>query len=272
MYREYYGLKVKPFQKTPDPNFLYLSRAHEEALERLRYTVEEKEMMLLTGDIGCGKTTLTRALIDSLDEKHRIVLVINPRLTPYQFLRLTAKRFGIDVDSEKISKDGLLEAIHGRIYRDYEEGITPVIIIDEAQLIPWRETFEEIRLLTNYQLDDTNLMSLILVGQSEFRKKINLKALEPLRQRIGIFYHIGSLAPDEIKNYVQFRLQKAGRPDLLFTRRALRAIHGYSGGMPRLINSIANLALMEGYGQGQDLVDEPQIEAASRELGLHRFN
>jgi type II secretory pathway predicted ATPase ExeA len=272
MYREYYGLKAKPFQKTPDPNFLYLSRADEEALERLRYAVEEKEIMLLTGDIGCGKTTLTRALIDSLDEKHRIVLVINPRLTPYQFLRVTAKRFDIDVDSEKISKDGLLEAIHGRISRDYEEGITPVIIIDEAQLIPWRETFEEIRLLTNYQLDDTNLMSLILVGQSEFRKKINLKALKPLRQRIGLFYHVGPLAPDELKNYVEFRLQKAGRPDLLFTRRALRAIHRYSGGLPRLINSIANLALMEGYGQGQALVDESQIEAASRELGLHRFN
>ncbi len=272
MYREYYGLKAKPFQKTPDPNFLYLSRAHEEALERLRYAVEEKEIMLLTGDIGCGKTTLTRALIDSLDETHRIVLVINPRLTPYQFLRLTAKRFDIDVDSEKISKDGLLEAIHGRIYRDYEDGISPVMIIDEAQLIPWRETFEEIRLLTNYQLDDTNLLSLILVGQSEFRKKINLKALEPLRQRIGIFYHIGSLAPDEIKNYVEFRLQKAGRPDLLFTQSALRALHRYSNGMPRLINSIANLALMEGYGQGADLVDEPQIEAAARELGLHRFN
>lgn len=272
MYREYYGLKAKPFQKTPDPHFLYLSRAHEEALERLRYAVEEKEIMLLTGDIGCGKTTLTRALIDSLDETHRIVLVINPRLTPYQFLRLTAKRFDIDVDSEKISKDGLLEAIHGRIYQDYEEGISPVMIIDEAQLIPWKETFEEIRLLTNYQLDDTNLLSLILVGQSEFRKKINLKALEPLRQRIGIFYHIGALTPDEIKNYVEFRLKKAGRPDLLFTHRALRALHRYSAGMPRLINSIANLALMEGYGQGMDLVDEPQIEAAARELGLHRFN
>jgi general secretion pathway protein A len=272
MYRAFYGLKAKPFQKTPDPSYLYLSRAHEEALERMRYAVEEREIMLLTGDIGCGKTTLTRALIDSLGEKHRIVMVLNPRLTPDQFLRVAAKRFDIDVDSEKISKDGLLEAIHDRISKDYEEGITPVIIIDEVQLIPWKETFEEIRLLTNYQLDETNLMSLILVGQSEFQKKINLKVLEPLRQRVGMFYNIGPLSPDEISNYIAFRLQVAGRPEMLFTKRALRAIYRYSKGMPRLINSIANLALLEGFGQGQDLVDEPQIESAARELGLHRFN
>lgn len=272
MYREFYGLKTKPFQKTPDPNFLYLSRSHEEALERLRFAVEEKEIMLLTGDIGCGKTTLTRALIDSLDEKHRIVLVLNPRLTPDQFLRVAAKRFDIDVDAEKISKDGLLEAIHDRIYKDYSEGITPVLIIDEVQLIPWRETFEEVRLLTNYQLDDTNLISLILVGQTEFKKKISLKVLEPLRQRIGLFYHIGPLRPDEVRGYVEFRLSKAGRPDNIFTQKALRVLYRYSGGMPRLINSLANLALMEGYGQGTELVDEPQIESAANELGLNRFN
>jgi len=272
MYREFYGLSLKPFQKTPDPGFLYLSQAHEEALERLRFAVEEREIMLLTGDIGCGKTTLTRALVDSLGEKHRVVMILNPRLTPDQFLRVAAKRFEIDVDSERASKDGLLEAIHDRIYRDYAAGVTPVMIIDEVQLIPWRETFEEIRLLTNYQLDDTNLMSLILVGQTEFRKKISLKVLEPLRQRIGLFYHIGPLRPDEARGYVEFRLGKAGRPGSLFTQRALRALYRYSGGMPRLINSLANLALMEGYGQGADPVDESQVEAAARELGLNRVN
>jgi type II secretory pathway predicted ATPase ExeA len=259
MYRDFYGLRAKPFQKTPDPSFLFLSRSHEEALERLRFAVEEREIMLLTGDIGCGKTTLTRALIDSLGEKHRIVLILNPRLTPDQFLRVAAKRFDIDVDAEKASRDGLLEAIHDRIYKDYSEGITPVVIIDEVQLIPWRETFEEVRLLTNYQLDDNNLMSLILVGQTEFKKKISLKVLEPLRQRIGLFYHIGPLRPDEVRGYVEFRLDRAGRPDNFFTQRALRALYRYSGGMPRLINS-------------PDRVDEPQIEAAANELGLNRVN
>jgi general secretion pathway protein A len=272
MYREFYGLRAKPFQKTPDPRFLYMSRAHEEALERMRYAVEEREIMLLTGDIGCGKTTLTRALMDSLSEKHRIVMVLNPRLTPDQFLRVAAKRFDIDADSERASRDGLLEAIHDRIYRDYSEGITPVMIVDEVQLIPWRETFEEIRLLTNYQLDDTNLMSLILVGQSEFRRKIRLKVLEPLRQRIGIFYHIGPLGHGEVRGYVEFRLKRAGRPGALFTDKAILALHRYSGGMPRLINSLANLSLMEGYGRGAALVEEAQVEAAAVELGLSRFN
>ncbi|MBI1811843.1 MAG: tRNA (adenosine(37)-N6)-threonylcarbamoyltransferase complex ATPase subunit type 1 TsaE, partial [Nitrospirae bacterium] len=164
MYEEFYGLKRRPFTKTPDPKFLFMSRAHEEALARLQYAVEEKELVVLTGDVGCGKTTLTRALIDSLGEKYRIILIINPRLTPAQFLRTVAKRFDIAVSGGFSSlKDDLLEAIYSKVYEDYKSGITPVIIIDEAQLIPNKDTFEEIRLLTNFQLDDANLLSLILV-------------------------------------------------------------------------------------------------------------
>ncbi len=269
MYREFYGLRAKPFSKTPDPAFLYLGRAHEEALERLRFAVEEKEIMLLTGDVGCGKTTLTRALIDSLDEKHRIIVILNPRLTPMQFRRMVAKRFGIDVSRN--SRDDLLDAIHERMYRDYSEGIATVMIVDEIQLIPWKETFEEIRLLTNYQLDDANLMSLIMVGQTEFRNKINLKALQPLRQRIGLFYHIGPLTEYEAREYIDFRLKVAGRPTSLFDDRAVKALCSYSGGMPRLINSLANIALLESYGDGALLVDVRHVEAAARELGLNSY-
>ena len=114
MYEEFYGLKRRPFTKTPDPKFLFMSSAHEEALARLQYAVEERDLILLTGDVGCGKTTLTRALIDSLGEKHRIILIINPRLTPAQFLRTVAKRFDIDVPSN--FKDDLLEAVYSKVY------------------------------------------------------------------------------------------------------------------------------------------------------------
>ncbi len=270
MYEEFYGLKLRPFTKTPDPKFLFMSKGHEEALARLQYAVEEKELVLLTGDIGSGKTTLTRALIDSLGEKYRIVLIINPRLTPSQFLRTIAKRFDIDVPSNY--KDDLLEEIYTKVFEDYKAGITPVIIIDEAQLIPHKETFEEIRLLTNFQLDDANLLSLILVGQSDLRRRLNTKAYMPLKQRIGLFYHLGSLDEDEVKEYVAHRLKVGGREEILFTDEALKALYAYSGGIPRLINSLATTALLEGFGHEYRVIDRELIKEAAQELGLNGYS
>lgn len=266
MFEDFYNLALKPFSKTPDPKFLYLSAMHEEALARLQYAVEEKELIVLTGEVGCGKTTLTRALTDLLGEKYRVILVINPRLTPAQFLRLIAKRFDIDVSGNY--KNDLLDAIYSKVYEDYEAGITPVIIIDEAQLIPNKETFEEIRLLTNFQLDDTNLLSLILVGQTDLRRRLNHKRYLPFRQRVGLYYHLGALPASDIKDYVEYRLQVAGRSEELFTKGALEAVYNFSGGVPRLINSIATTALLEGVSAGRGIIDESIVEAAARELGF----
>jgi general secretion pathway protein A len=269
MYEEFYGLKQRPFSKTPDPRYLFLSKNHEEALARLQYAIEEKELILLTGEVGSGKTTLTRALIHSMGEKYRIVLIINPRLTPVQFLRTVAKHFGIDVPSNY--KDSLLDAIYEKVYGDYESGITPVIIIDEAQLIPNKNTFEEIRLLTNFQLDYTNLLSLILVGQTDLRKRLNHKVYFPLRQRIGFFYHLGPLEEHEIKGYVEFRLKIAGLEEPLFTEGALTGLYRYSGGIPRIINSLATSALLEGVGREVRTIDEFLVREAARELGLNGY-
>jgi len=273
MYEEFYGLKVRPFTKTPDPKFLFMSRTHEEALARLQYAVEEKELVVLTGDVGCGKTTLTRALIDSLGEKYRIILIINPRLTPAQFLRTVAKRFDITVSGGFSSyKDDLLEAIYSKVYEDYQAGITPVIIIDEAQLIPNKETFEEIRLLTNFQLDDTNLLSLILVGQPDLRRRLNHKAYLPLKQRIGLFYHLGPISEDEINGYVEHRLKVGGCDEQLFTEDALKALHAYSGGVPRLINSLATAALLSGIGHEYRIIERQLINEAAQEFGLNGYS
>jgi type II secretory pathway predicted ATPase ExeA len=270
MYEEFYGLKLKPFTKTPDPKFLFMSSTHEEALARLQYAVEEKELILLTGDIGCGKTTLTRTLIDSLGEKYRIILIINPRLTPAQFLRTIAKRFDVDVPSNY--KDDILETIYAKVYEDYKTGITPVVIIDEAQLIPNKETFEEIRLLTNFQLDDTNLLSLILVGQTDLRRRLNHKAYLPLKQRIGLFYHLGPIGEDEIKGYIEHRLRVGGREETLFTEEALRCLYVYSGGIPRLINSLATSALLSGLGHEFRIIDRQLIDEAAQEIGLNGYS
>ncbi|MBA4374068.1 MAG: ATPase [Thermodesulfovibrio sp.] len=266
MFEEYYGLRVKPFSKTPDPKFLFLSRSHEEALARLQYAVEEKELVLLTGEVGCGKTTLTRALMDMLDDRYNVINIINPVLTPAQFLRTIAMRMGIDIPSTH--KADLLDAIYRKVFEDFEAGIFHVIIIDEAQLIPARDTFEEIRLLTNFQLDYTNLVSLILVGQTDLRKRLNHKTYLPLKQRIGLFYHLGPISEEEIRDYVLFRLKTSGRERMLFSEGALKLLHRYSGGIPRLINSIATSALLDGYSGEVEVIDEALIEDAARELGL----
>jgi type II secretory pathway predicted ATPase ExeA len=274
MYEEFYGLREKPFSKTPDPRFLFLSKSHEEALARLQYAVEEKDLILLTGEIGCGKTTLTRALMDMLGPGHRVMNIINPRLTPLQFLRTIAMGMEIDVRSgQKAShKADLLDAIYKKVYQDYESEISPVIIIDEAQLIPSRDTFEEIRLLTNFQLDHTNLLSLVLVGQPDLRRRLNHKTYMPLKQRIGLFFHLGPIGEDEIRDYVAFRLRMSGREDVFFSSDALRDLHRYSGGIPRLINSIATSALLEGFSKEMGIIEASLIKDAAKELGLDGFS
>ncbi|WP_291317670.1 ATP-binding protein [Desulfuromonas sp.] len=143
---------------------------HREGLSRLLYAVEERDLILLTGEIGCGKTTLSRALMDQLEDGYKIILFINPRLTPLEFLRTLARRLGIQEPSRL--KTDLLEQIGGELYGLYQEGVCPVLVIDEAQLVPHKETFDEIRLLTNFQLDDRNLMSVVLMGQPELRKRL----------------------------------------------------------------------------------------------------
>lgn len=270
MFEEFYGLKAKPFSKTPDPRFLFLSRSHEEALARMQYAVEEKEMIMLTGEVGCGKTTLTRALMDTLGPEYRVINIINPRLTPSQFLRTVAMR--METDSRSSHKADLLESIYRKVYENFEAGMTPVIIIDEAQLIPGKDTFEEIRLLTNFQLDYTNLLSLVLVGQPDLRKRLNHKAYMPLRQRIGLFYHLGPIAQDEIGDYVAHRLKISGREDMLFTGDALEALYLYSGGIPRLINSIATSALLDGFAGEVTVITGEYVKRAAGELGLNGYS
>lgn len=267
MYEEYYGFSKKPFSKTPDPEFLYLSKTHEEALARLQYAVEEKEIVLLTGEIGSGKTTITRALMDSLDDtRYRVVFILNPRLTPMQFLKLLLKR--LDIEDIPSNRQELTEALYERIYSFHSSGITPVIIVDEAQLISDRRVFEEMRLLSNFQLDKENLISIVLVAQSDIKKKIRNKVYLPLRQRIGLYYHIGPLSEEEVKEYINFRLMKAGRTEPLFTDDAVKRIYLYSGGIPRVINNIANASLLEAMGRDASIIDQDIVEAAAMELEL----
>src|SRR5687768_6751361 len=262
MFEEFFGLSTKPFGKTPDPSFLFESRQHKEALARLEYAVEEKELALLVGDIGSGKTTLSRALIDRIGEQRPVVLLINPRLTPTQLLKQIAR--GMGIEPARFRND-ILDQIHTRLFELYEEKREPVLMIDEAQLIPTKATFDEIRLLTNFQLDDQNLLSVILIGQPELERRIEREAYAPLRQRIGMRYSLGPLSLEETIEYIEHRIRTAGGTRNPFSREAMEEIHAVSGGIPRLINTLATTALLDAFGEDAEVIEPPRIASAARE-------
>ena len=262
MFEEFFGLSAKPFGKTPDPAFLYESPQHREALARLEYAVEEKELALLVGDIGSGKTTLSRALIDRVGDARPIILLINPRLTPTQLLRSIAR--GLNLEPARFRND-LLDQIHTKLYELYEEKREPVLMIDEAQLIPSKATFDEIRLLTNFQLDDQNLLSVVLIGQPELDARLDREAYKPLRQRIGLRYSLGPLSLEETIEYIEHRIRVAGGSRNPFTRNAMEEIHALSGGIPRLINTLATTALLDAFGEDAEEIDPSRVSSAARE-------
>lgn len=264
MYKDFYGFREKPFSKTPDPRFLFLSNGHREALARLQYVLEEREVALLTGEIGCGKTTISRALMDSMGNEYRFCFVYNPRLTANEFLRVIAR--ALMISDPPAGKDELLKEITDVLFRCHEENICPVLVIDEAQLIPDREIFDEIRLLTNFQLDDKNLLSIVMMGQPELRTIVSAPVYEPFRQRIGISYHLNPLNLDETQDYLDFRITVAGGCPGIFAPDAVQKVFELSGGVPRMINMIATNALLEGFGRDSALIDAAVVESIAPEL------
>ena len=264
MYKTYFGFREKPFGKTPDPRFLFLSSGHEEALARLEFVVEEREIAVLTGEIGCGKTTLSRALMDRLGTEYRFCFIVNPRLNAMEFLRTTASL--LEVENPASSKDALLKQINTVVYESYQKGVCPVIVVDEAQMITDAEVFDEIRLLTNFQLDDRNLLAVIIMGQPELRAMLGSPRFEPLRQRIALNYHLQPLSLDETMEYLDFRLEVVGGTPGLFTPDAVQKIFELTGGVPRRINSLATNALLVAYGSDAALIDSAIIDEIKDEL------
>jgi len=256
MYLDYWGLNTFPFENVPDPDFMYYSPEHQEALVRLLYAVKRmKGAALLTGEIGSGKTTVSRVFIQQLpDSEFDIGLITNPSLHALDFIKEVHYQLGID--SKSNSKSELLVMLNDRLLENMSGGKSTLLIIDEAQLI-FGETFEEIRLLLNFQMNDRFLMTFLLIGQPELRDMI--RDYKQLDQRIAIRYHLNPLSETETINYIRFRLNKAGTRRELFTKAAYQAIFEYSGGIPRKINNVCDLTLLIGFSLKEKEINDALV-------------
>jgi general secretion pathway protein A len=267
MYLEYYGLKETPFSITPDPRFVFLSERHRDALAHLLYGIGQGGsggFVQLTGEVGTGKTTLCRLLLEQLPENTRVALVLNPRLSPLELLETICEELKLDLTGRRGSLKALVDVLNAYLLDAYAQGLRVVLIIDEAQNLS-TEALEQVRLLTNLETPTQKLLQIILLGQPELRELLGRPELRQLAQRITARYHLTPLTADETEAYVRHRLAVAGCARFPFTRLALRRLHHHSGGVPRLINVVADRALVGGYARGTAQIGERQVDEAAAE-------
>jgi general secretion pathway protein A len=269
MYEQHFTLRQAPFSIAPDPEFLYLSPGHREAFAHLSYGLTQGGFVLITGEVGTGKTTLLRNLLREMPPDTDVAFILNPRLTVRELLETICDELGITYDhADRASTKHYVDALSQHLLEAHAAGRSTLLIIDEAQnLAP--VVLEQIRLLTNLETDKRKLLRIMLLGQPELLDLLARKELRQLAQRITARYHLRGLDRQETEAYVIHRLQRAGGSALIFTRPALRRLYRISRGIPRLINLIADRALLGAYAAGQHRVGWRLIGTASREvLGL----
>jgi general secretion pathway protein A len=261
---------MKPFAVTPNPRFLYPSRSHREALAALVYGVKHRRgFVCLVGEVGTGKTTLLRALLEGLNVSVRTALITHTTIDREDLLWLILNE--LLIPHAGLSRVEMIQALHDFVVAELESGsFPPLLIVDEAQNLN-DEILEEIRLLTNLEIGDTKLLQVILAGQPELEQKLAQPQLRQLGQRMAVRARLEPLDREETAAYVNHRLHVAGARDLhLFTRAALRRVWSRTGGIPRLINIVCEQALVNAFGANRDTVSEAFVEEAARDLGLDR--
>jgi general secretion pathway protein A len=270
MYKAFYNLKRNPFEITPDPTFLFPTRRHNEALAALYYGVRRhKGFVVLTGEVGTGKTLLLRCLLQSLRQNDDVkyAYVFNGRLSPLEFLQYITGDLGLPAAGK--NKSELLLQLAGYVVSRGQKNLTTVLVVDEAHHLS-TDILEEIRLLTNLETADEKLLQILLVGQPELDDKLDSIDLRQLKQRIALRSHLASLDLSETKGYIERRLQLAGSPDPadLFQQETVAAVYRHSRGIPRLINTICENALIAGYARQAAQVTPDIIDAIATDFRL----
>ncbi len=272
MYLSFFGLNEKPFAITPDPRYLYLSERHAEALAHLLYGINEAGgFVQLTGEVGTGKTTTIRSLLAQTPKNAEVALILNPRMTPPEFLLTICEELGIGVpDSAEHSLKDLVDILNDYLLKAHAGGRRVVLVVDEAQnLAP--AVLEQVRLLTNLETNTQKLLQIIVIGQPELRELLGRNELRQLAQRITGRYHLDPLSKEETAAYVRHRLRVAGATTDIFTAQALSEVFRLSGGVPRVINVISDRALLGGYTQDRHRVGSGLVRDAAAEVFGRRF-
>lgn len=265
MYCEFYGLKERPFNVTSDPAFFFLSKKHEEALAHLVYGASQRKgIVVLTGEIGTGKTTLCRFFLNQLSQNVKTAFILNPNLPEAELLEAIVKDFGIKTQHK--SRLSLIWELNKFLLAESEAGNNVLLIIDEAQNLK-PNLLEQVRLLSNLETEKEKLLQIILVGQPELNQRLNLFDLRQLRQRVMVRYHIMPLEENEIKGYITHRLNIAGPAKKIeFTDEATALISNFSGGTPRLINMVCDRSLLAGFVAETNIIGSDIIKKCIGEL------
>jgi general secretion pathway protein A len=266
MYLAHYNLQEKPFQITTDPRFLWLGEKHQEALATLNYgLLNDKGFLLLTGDVGTGKTTLIKALLRDITEKTIVASVVDPKLEKLEFFKFLAGVFGIEGKID--NKVDFLMRFTQFLNDAHRNGRTVLLIIDEAQRLS-KELLEETRLLSNIEKENKKLLNIFFVGQDEFNDLLMEESCRALRQRITITHHISPLSESETGNYIRHRLKVAGADEEIFTPKAIGEVYAFARGYPRLINIICDHALLTGYVRERKIITPTIVRECAKELAL----
>lgn len=268
MYLAYYGLREPPFSITPDPRFVHLSERHRDALAHLLFGIDKGGgggFVQLTGEVGTGKTTLSRLLLEQLPDNARIALVLNPRQNPTELLETICEELHIAVEGKRGSSKALIDALNAYLLDAYAKGLKVILLIDEAQNLP-ADTLEQVRLLTNLETSTQKLLQILLLGQPELRETLAKPELRQLTQRITGRFHLQPLNAKETDAYLRHRWRVAGGTRFPFDSSAVRQLYLRTAGVPRLINVITERALLAGYARDALIIDKKLVNLAANEV------
>jgi len=272
MYAAYFGLKENPFSLSPEPRYLFLSEKHRDALNCLVYGIQERKgFVLLSGDIGMGKTTICRSLLASLDNAVETALIFNTAVDELDLLETILGEYGVDIKGKTRNKKFFIDILNDFLLKNFAAGKTAVLLIDEAQNLS-HGVLEQIRMLSNLETETEKLIQIILIGQPEIKNTLMLPALRQLNERITVRYDLKPLSLPEVREYIIHRLTKAQGPgSLTFTKGAYNLIYNFSEGIPRRVNALCDRALLIAYTKNIHKINRKIVRLAVHDIGIDYF-